>query len=140
MSTSFTLLDVKNLSEDVFCVRLQPKDKPFEFKAGQYIFLLMSDDKRIPLSIASPPEQTDFIELHIRSVPGNTFTADMLNFLQTEATIEIDGPSGQCCLKNNNNTFIAIAGGTGFSLLTFRLLMHKKKAGQAQLVFRIKLL
>jgi CDP-4-dehydro-6-deoxyglucose reductase len=115
MSTSFTLLDVKNLSDDVFGFRLQPKQKPFEFKAGQYIFLLMPNDKKVPLSIASAPEQTDFIELHIRSMPGNDFTADMIKFLQNEPTIEIDGPDGKCCLQNNDNTLVAIAGGTGFS-------------------------
>lgn len=107
---------IDQLSAQIYRVRLVPKDKPlFDFKGGQYLYLLMSDGKRIPLSIASPPEEKSYLELHIRLIPGHQLAADMLNLFKTAKNIHIEGPYGQCFLQENSRQVVIIAGGTGFS-------------------------
>ena len=109
-------LDVTALGEQVFRVRFQPLDAElFDFKGGQYLYLLMPDGKRIPLSIASPPQQRQFIELHIRLIPGHQLAADMLHLFNTATKIPIEGPYGDCHLRVGNKKVVIIAGGTGFS-------------------------
>lgn len=109
-------LEINTLTEQIFQIRLQPeKGKIFSFKGGQYLYLLMDDGKRIPLSIASPPEEKRFIELHIRLIPGHELAARMLELFKTANKIHIEGPYGQCFLKSNKRDVVIIAGGTGFS-------------------------
>jgi len=109
-------LDVTELGEQVFRVRLQPLGAElFDFKGGQYLYLLMPDGKRIPLSIASPPQQHQFIELHIRLIPGHPLAADMLHLFKTAKKIPIEGPYGDCHLRAGDKKVVVIAGGTGFS-------------------------
>ncbi len=109
-------LEINALTEQIYQIRLQPnKGKIFNFKGGQYLYLLMADGKRIPLSIASPPEEKKFIELHIRLIPGHELAAKMLELFRSASKIHIDGPYGQCVLRNNKRDVIIIAGGTGFS-------------------------
>jgi len=117
---SCTKLDIKKLTEQIFRVRIQPlAGEIFDFKGGQYLYLLMPDGKRIPLSIASPPEQKKYIELHIRLIPGHELAADMLHLFETAKRIHIEGPYGSCFLNQsadvNPNDIVIIAGGTGFS-------------------------
>lgn len=109
-------LDIKKLTEQIFRVRLKPlDDKPFEFEGGQYLYLLMPDGKRIPLSIASAPEEKQFIELHLRLIPGHELAAEMMSLFRNAKKVHIDGPYGKCVLKDRNNKVAIIAGGTGFS-------------------------
>ncbi len=64
--TEFTCktLDVSQLNDQIHRIRLMPEDKSlFDFKGGQYIVLHMPDGKRVPLSIASAPEEKNFLEL-----------------------------------------------------------------------------
>lgn len=111
-----TTLEVKAFTEQIHRVRLKALEgKLFDFKGGQYLYLLMPDGKRIPLSIASAPEQKDYIELHIRLIPGHELAADMLQLFKTAKKIHIEGPYGQCFLRESQNDVVIIAGGTGFS-------------------------
>ena len=109
-------LEIKKLTEQIHRVRLQAVEgELFDFKGGQYLYLLMADGKRIPLSIASAPEQKAYVELHIRLIPGHELAADMLQLFKTASKIHIEGPYGQCFLKESENDVVVIAGGTGFS-------------------------
>jgi CDP-4-dehydro-6-deoxyglucose reductase, E3 len=109
-------LEIKNLTQQIHRVRLQAiEGELFSFKGGQYLYLLMPDGKRIPLSIASAPEQKEYIELHIRLIPGHELAANMLQLFKTANKIHIEGPYGQCFLRKSDNDVVVIAGGTGFS-------------------------
>ena len=111
-----TTTEVKQLTDQIYRVRISPEQgKIFEFKGGQYLYLLMPDGKRIPLSIASAPEQKKFIELHIRLIPGHELAAEMLNLFNTAKRLHIEGPYGECFLKEGKKDLVIIAGGTGFS-------------------------
>jgi len=93
-------LEIKKLTEQIHRVRIQPVEgKIFDFKGGQYLYLLMPDGKRIPLSIASAPEETRFIELHIRLIPGHDLAADMLKLFKTAKQIHIEGYLRPCLLQ-----------------------------------------
>ncbi len=116
MTTKFKTLEVKPLTDQIHRVRLSPLEGDvFEFKGGQYLFLHLPDGKKIPLSIASAPEQKDYIELHIRSMHAESLAAEMLSLFQTADVLEIDAPHGNCILRDGKNPVIIIAGGTGFS-------------------------
>lgn len=113
---NFKTVEVKTLTEQVYRVRIQPQQgKIFAFKGGQYLYLLMLDGKKIPLSIASSPEQQNFIECHIRLIPGHPLAAQILELFQSAKHIHIEGPCGECFLNDGNNDVVIIVGGTGFS-------------------------
>jgi CDP-4-dehydro-6-deoxyglucose reductase, E3 len=108
--------NITPLTEQIHRVRIKPiKQQTFEFKGGQYLFLLMPDGKRVPLSIASPPEQKNYIELHIRLIPGHDLAAEMLDVFSRNNEFTIEGPCGDCFLQSGDNDVVIIAGGTGFS-------------------------
>jgi len=108
--------DITPLNEQIHRIRFMPEDKAlFEFKGGQYIILHMPDGKRIPLSIASAPEETNFIELHIRVVEGHPLAQDMLELFKTADSFQLEGAFGGCSLNDSTRDLVIIAGGTGFS-------------------------
>lgn len=109
--------DLTQLTDQIFRVRLSAhNDGPlFSFRGGQYLFLVLPNGNRIPLSIASAPEEKLFIELHIRLVSGGGIVEEMLNLFRSEKPFEIDGPYGNCFLKAGNLPVVIIAGGTGLS-------------------------
>jgi len=108
--------DITRLTAQIYRVRLSAHHGSlFEFRGGQYLFLHLPDGKKIPLSIASAPEESQFIELHIRLVSGGGIVEEMLNLFNAGEPFEIDGPYGNCFLKPGNLPVIIIAGGTGLS-------------------------
>ncbi len=63
-----------HLAPDVMQVMLRlPAVEPLRFQPGQYLDVLL-DDRRRSFSIASPPHDSNLIELHVRRVPGGGFT------------------------------------------------------------------
>jgi len=108
--------DVVQLSEQVFRVRLNSEDKNlFNFQGGQYILLHMPSGELVPLSIASPPEQKNFLELHLRLTHTPSLAAEMLDLFRQSDEIKIEGAFGNCYLKEGKRDIVIIAGGTGFS-------------------------
>lgn len=108
----------KKINDDVYLISLQvPEGLSFTFKAGQYLFIQMSEDDARPYSIASAPSTIPEIQLHIRDIPGNDFTGQVLERLINETHINIRRPDGSCTLdcSNSNRPLLFIAGGTGFS-------------------------
>lgn len=109
-------LNVKPLNDQVYRIRFQLDDgSHLQFKGGQYIVLHMPDDIRVPLSIASAPEENAFIELHIRLIEGHSLAQDMIHLFSTANSFRIEGPCGDCFLRDSNRDLVIIAGGTGFS-------------------------
>ncbi|MCF6193263.1 MAG: FAD-binding oxidoreductase [Kangiellaceae bacterium] len=109
-------VNVHSLNEQIFRVRFQLADgSSLNFKGGQYIVLHMPDGKKVPLSIASAPEEKAFVELHIRLVEGHSLAQDMIDLFKTADSFHLEGPCGGCFLNDSNRDLIIIAGGTGFS-------------------------
>jgi len=109
-------VEVSELNAQIQRIRLVPEDiSLFDFKAGQYIVLHMPDGKKVPLSIASAPEQKAYLELHIRSTQRFTLAEEMIQLFKNEKVVQIEGAFGDCHLTQGGREIIIIAGGTGFS-------------------------
>ncbi|MCW9018430.1 MAG: FAD-binding oxidoreductase [Kangiellaceae bacterium] len=108
--------DISKLTEEIHRIRIAPEScELFDFQGGQYLYLLMPDGKRIPLSIASAAQEKSYLELHIRLIEGHQLAADMIELFQTAKRIHIEGPYGKCFLTEGERPVVIIAGGTGFS-------------------------
>jgi len=127
-----TVTYVQLLKEDLVIVRLVPKDGPVpEFEAGQFITLGLPNPVeggkivRRAYSIASHPENKDFIELVIRWVrkplPGR-LTTQLFNLKEGDEILWLK-PSGKALKiseelpngEKDNRRIICIGGGTGLA-------------------------
>ena len=117
------------LAPDVMQVFLRlPAVEPLQFRAGQYLDVLVDGGKRRSFSIASPPHDNGEIELHIRHVPGGGFTSTLFEKLQAGALLRIEGPLGQFMYREGTSPVVMIAGGTGFAPIK-SILRHALEKG-----------
>ena len=112
------------LAPDVMQVWLRlPAVESLRFQPGQYLDVLLEGGRRRSFSIASPPHDSELIELHVRRVPGGGFTDRLFGAgssaggLSTGALLRIEGPVGQFTYRPGTSPVIMIAGGTGFAPL-----------------------
>jgi len=111
-----TTKEIISLTQEIYRIRIVPdNNRLFDFRGGQYILLHMSNDRRIPLSIASAPEEKSFIELHVRLIEGHPLAEEMVELFKTADSFQVEGAYGSCYLNDNNRSIVIIAGGTGFS-------------------------
>ncbi len=75
----------------MYRVRLLP-DGPFDFQAGQYLLAVMDERDKRPFSIASIPENKDFIELHIGASDLNLYAMAVLDLILETQQLKIDIP------------------------------------------------
>jgi CDP-4-dehydro-6-deoxyglucose reductase len=93
-----------------------PASEKFQFVAGQYIDFLLADGKRRSFSIANAPSGADFLELHIRLVPGGHFTPHVFEKLKERDILRFEGPLGGFRLhEDSTKPIVLLAGGTGFA-------------------------
>lgn len=114
--THSKVLEVKNLTESTYILRLEKND--FEFKAGQYLVLNVPGEyKSREYSIYSP-EDVPYIDLLIKEVDEGEISKE-LKYLKIGTKVKITGPFGFCVLRDNeptkNNHFTFIATGTGIA-------------------------
>lgn len=106
------------LAPDVMQVLLRlPAVETLRFHPGQYLDVLLEGGRRRSFSIASPPHDSEFIELHVRRVAGGGFTERLFGALGTGALLRIEGPIGQFTYREGDAPLLMIAGGTGFAPL-----------------------
>ena len=107
----------EQLSHDVIALHLQlPASERLQFLAGQYIEFILKDGKRRAFSIANAPHDSDFLQLHIRVIPGGVFSEYAANELQEKAILRLEAPFGNFFLREDSNQpIVFVAGGTGFA-------------------------
>ena len=130
------------LAADVMQVWLRlPAVETMRFQPGQYLDVLLEGGRRRSFSIASPPHDSDLLELHVRRVPGGGFTERLFGAggdpragqpaagvpgagqppaapsLTDGALLRIEGPVGQFIYRRGTSPLLMIAGGTGFAPL-----------------------
>ena len=105
------------VSPDVAVLSLKlPAQERLQFLAGQYIDILLKGGKRRSFSIANAPHEDQFIELHIRQIPGGEFTNHVFNEMRDRAILRFEGPHGTFFLREDSDKpIIFMAGGTGFA-------------------------
>ncbi|MDH3313247.1 MAG: FAD-binding oxidoreductase [Nitrosopumilus sp.] len=127
-----TVTYVQLLKEDLVIIRLVPKDGPIpDYKVGQFITLGLPNPAeggkivRRAYSIASHPENRDYIELVIRWVrkplPGR-LTTQIFNAKEGDEILWLK-PTGRALLINeelpngekDNRRIVCIGGGTGLA-------------------------
>ena len=123
------------LAPDVMQVLLRlPAVERLRFHAGQYLDVLLPGGRRRSFSIASPPHDSDLLELHVRRVSGGGFTERLFGAGAVDAQLvmgsllRIEGPIGQFSYREGAGPVLMLAGGTGFAPLK-SMLRHALEAG-----------
>ena len=87
-----------------------------QFFAGQYIDILLEDGTRRSFSFANPPNNDEFIQLHIRLAPGGRFTTHVFTQMKEGDELNFEGPFGSFFLREESDKpMIFVAGATGFA-------------------------
>jgi len=107
----------ERLADDVMAVFLKlPDTQRMQFLAGQYIDIVLRDGRRRAFSLANAPHEDDFLELHVRHVPGGEFSEFVFERMQEKAVLRIRGPLGSFYLRpESQQPIIFLVGGTGFA-------------------------
>lgn len=112
---------LERLAPDVMALRLKlPAGDRLQFVAGQYIEFLLEGGRRRAFSIANAPHDDEFLQLHIRHVPGGLFTDRVFSTLKERDILRFEGPFGSFRLheppeEGGDRPAILLAGGTGFA-------------------------
>lgn len=109
----------RKLAPDVMEVMLKlPVTERLQFLAGQYINILLPDGRKRAFSLANSPHDDEYLELHIRNVPGGEFTDDIFSKYKEKDLLRIEGPIGTFFLRDDaQKPKILMGGGTGFAPL-----------------------
>jgi len=111
------IIKMEKLSQDVMMLHLKlPASERLQFLAGQYIEILLTDGRARSFSLANSPSHDEFLELHIREVPGGDFTERVFHDMKVKDLLRIKGPLGSFFLRDESDRpIIIMAGGTGFA-------------------------
>jgi CDP-4-dehydro-6-deoxyglucose reductase len=106
------------LAPDVLAVFLRlPANEPFHFVPGQYIDIMLPQNRRRSFSIASTPE-SPLLELHVRRVAGGELTQQLFYGMSEKTLLRIEGPLGQFWFRRESpRPALLIGGGTGYAPL-----------------------
>ena len=123
------------LAPDVMQLWLRlPAVERLRFHPGQYLDVLLENGRRRSFSIASPPHDSEALELHVRRVNGGGFSERLfgaaagVGSLGTGALLRIEGPIGQFSYREGLGPVLMVAGGTGFAPLK-SMLRHVLETG-----------
>lgn len=110
------VVKLQRAAHDVMILSLKlPQQEPFKYLAGQYIDILLRDGNRRSFSLANPPPYQDALELHVRHVPGGSFSTHVFTTMKAKDLLRLRGPLGMFFLRDANRPVIFVAGGTGFA-------------------------
>jgi CDP-4-dehydro-6-deoxyglucose reductase len=145
---------LNRLAPDVMQVFLRlPTVEHLRFHPGQYLDVLLEAGRRRSFSIASPPHDSELIELHVRRVNGGGFTERLFGAargddsaardgwapaaltdaataarLAAGSLLRIEGPMGQFSYREGSCPVLMVAGGTGFAPIK-SMLRHVLESG-----------
>jgi CDP-4-dehydro-6-deoxyglucose reductase len=108
---------LERLADDVMLMQLKlPASERLQFLAGQYIDFVFKDGKRRSYSLANPPHADEYLELHLRHVPGGRFTEHVFKTMKEKEILRLEGPHGSFFVREESDKpMIFVAGGTGFA-------------------------
>ncbi|MFT4940772.1 MAG: putative ferric reductase [Paraglaciecola sp.] len=102
------------LAENVLQLLLQPEDN-FAYRAGQFINIKHPQGEVRSYSLASVPDNDEWLELHIKKKVRGTMTSWLFDRARVGDVIDIQDAMGTCFypLKDLNTPLILIGSGTG---------------------------
>ena len=108
---------LERVAPDVMVMTLKlPTNERLQFLAGQYIEFMLKDGKRRAFSIANAPHDDALLSLHIRHIPGGSFTGHVFDGMKVKEILRLQGPLGTFFLREDSDKpMILLAGGTGFA-------------------------
>lgn len=108
---------MEKLADDVIALYLKlPANERLQFLAGQYIDILQKEDKPRSFSLANAPHDDEFLQLHVRNIPGGTFTRHVFNEMKERDILRVKGPLGSFFLREDSDKpILLVASGTGFA-------------------------
>ena len=108
---------LERAADDVMIVYLKlPANERLMFLPGQYIDILLKDGTRRSFSMANPPHDDEFMQLHIRHVPGGAFTDHVFKTMKERDILRFEGPFGTFFLREESDKpIVFVASGTGFA-------------------------
>ncbi|WP_027212318.1 CDP-6-deoxy-delta-3,4-glucoseen reductase [Burkholderia sp. WSM2232] len=110
---------IERKADDVIVLKLQlPANERLQYLAGQYLEFILKDGKRRSYSMANAPHAEGPIELHIRHMPGGTFTDHVFNTMKERDILRFEAPLGTFFLREDSDKpIVLLASGTGFAPL-----------------------
>ena len=110
---------IEKVAPDVLVLTLQlPASERLQYRAGQYIEIMLRDNKRRSYSMASAPVEGGPVSLHIRHMPGGLFTDQVFTTMKERDILRFEGPMGTFFLREDSDKpVILLASGTGFAPL-----------------------
>jgi len=93
-----------------------PANERLQFLAGQYLDILLRDGTRRSFSMANAPHDDEFLQLHVRHVPGGAFTDHVFGRMKEREILRFEGPLGTFFLREDSDKpIVFVASGTGFA-------------------------
>jgi CDP-4-dehydro-6-deoxyglucose reductase len=111
------VISIDKPAPDVAVLRLKlPANERFQFRAGQYVDMLLRDGRRRSYSMANPPSVDNEVELHVRHLPGGAFTESVFTTMKEKDILRFEGPMGTFFLREDSDKpMVLLASGTGFA-------------------------
>ncbi|MEE8404335.1 MAG: FAD-binding oxidoreductase [candidate division Zixibacteria bacterium] len=110
-----TVFDKTLLSETVLRLRVKPAEE-FRYFSGQFVNLHTPVGDIRSYSLASLPDEDDFLEMHVRRIKNGKVSNWIHDNLELGAAVKISSPHGNCFyLADNTNTPMLLIG-TGIGL------------------------
>lgn len=114
------VMSMEKLADDVMVISLQlPTTDPFRYYPGQYLDFILKDGRRRSYSMATPPNEANLVELHIRHTPGGAFTDHVFGAGATQMKLReilrVEAPLGSFFLRESDKPIVFLASGTGFA-------------------------
>ena len=100
---------------DIMVLRLKlPTNERLQFLAGQYIDIIKNGARR-SFSMANPPHDDTFLELHLRNY-GGPFSEHVFTRMKEKDILRLEGPFGTFFLREEGaKPVVFVASGTGFA-------------------------
>ncbi|HTO48357.1 MAG TPA: CDP-6-deoxy-delta-3,4-glucoseen reductase [Burkholderiales bacterium] len=107
---------IERVTDDVVILQLKlPANERLQFLAGQYIEFILKEGARRSFSMANAPHEDEFLQLHVRHVPGGSFTDHVFNTMKERDILRFEGPLGSFFLHESEKPIVFVASGTGFA-------------------------
>jgi len=110
-----TVQSLVKLNSKITRVRLQPA-QPIDYRPGQFVNVRRDDGLIRSYSLASVPQQDDYLELHVQRNAGGQMSGWIHDQLKAGDTLQVSTPRGECYYRPGALDLPLLLIGTGSGL------------------------